>query len=214
MYYDNKSSFYLRQYGPTVLILIVSFVLIGSGLYIYFTSNKAQNPSSDEVIVSSNNLKDDTQKVDNVLNTEKVKENLAPIELPKSFNDIDKLAKTDYVTVENVNDSNRLVINYQNVKLEVALIGIDTSKSVSTLNEDIKNAIIDNKVKLAFDNKRCDELYAYAYVYIDDNTMLNELLLESGKAKLRNEEENNSLNDVLTEAQAYAKQLKNGIWAN
>ena len=112
MYYDNKSSFYLRQYGPTVLILIVSFVLIGSGLYIYFTSNKAQNPSSDEVIVSSNNLKDDTQKVDNVLNTEKVKENLAPIELPKSFNDIDKLAKTDYVTVENVNDSNRLVINY------------------------------------------------------------------------------------------------------
>ena len=214
MYYDNKSSFYLRQYGPTVLILIVSFVLIGSGLYIYFTSNKAQNPSSDEVIVSSNNLKDDTQKVDNVLNTEKVKENLAPIELPKSFNDIDKLAKTDYVTVENVNDSNRLVINYQNVKLEVALIGIDTSKSVSTLNEDIKNAIIDNKVKLAFDNKRPDELYAYAYVYIDDNTMLNELLLESGKAKLLNEEENNSLNDVLTEAQAYAKQLKNGIWAN
>ena len=44
--------------------------------------------------------------------------------------------------------------------------------------------------------------------------MLNELLLESGKAKLLNEEENNSLNDVLTEAQAYAKQLKNGIWAN
>ena len=32
-----------------------------------------------------------------------------------------------------------------NVKLEVALIGIDTSKSVSTLNEDIKNTVIDYK---------------------------------------------------------------------
>ncbi len=39
MYYDNKSSFYIRQYGPTVLIVVISFLLIGSGLYIYISSN-------------------------------------------------------------------------------------------------------------------------------------------------------------------------------
>ncbi|MBR5227304.1 MAG: thermonuclease family protein [Clostridia bacterium] len=34
MYYENKRTFYLKQYGPVALILVVALILIGSGIYI------------------------------------------------------------------------------------------------------------------------------------------------------------------------------------
>ena len=39
MYYDNKSTFYIKQYGPAVFTIVVSLVLVLGGLYIYLSSN-------------------------------------------------------------------------------------------------------------------------------------------------------------------------------
>lgn len=34
MYYENKRTFYLKQYGPAVILLFVALILIGTGIYI------------------------------------------------------------------------------------------------------------------------------------------------------------------------------------
>ena len=44
MYYDNKSTFYIKQYGPAAFTIALSLVLVVGGLYIYLSSNKNNNP--------------------------------------------------------------------------------------------------------------------------------------------------------------------------
>ena len=43
MYYENKRTFYLKQYGPAVILLFVALILIGTGIYI------AVKPDSEDV---------------------------------------------------------------------------------------------------------------------------------------------------------------------
>lgn len=49
MYYENKRTFYLKQYGPAVILLFVALILIGTGIYI------AVKPDSNEVANNNNN---------------------------------------------------------------------------------------------------------------------------------------------------------------
>ena len=37
MYYENKRTFYIKQYGPAVAVIIISIALIVTGLVIGFT---------------------------------------------------------------------------------------------------------------------------------------------------------------------------------
>jgi len=45
MYYDNKSTFYIKQYGPAVITIAICLVLVFGGLYIYLSSNKNNMPN-------------------------------------------------------------------------------------------------------------------------------------------------------------------------
>ena len=77
MYYDNKSTFYIKQYGPAAFTIALSLVLVVGGLYIYLSSNKNNNPQdtlvakndtqSEQQVEQSNSLQD--VKEDNVSNS-------------------------------------------------------------------------------------------------------------------------------------------------
>ena len=47
MYYENKRTFYIKQYGPAVAVIIISIALIVTGLVIGFT------PSENKVAVTA-----------------------------------------------------------------------------------------------------------------------------------------------------------------
>lgn len=49
MYYENKRTFYLKQYGPAVILLFVALILIGTGIYI------AVKPDSNNEVANNNN---------------------------------------------------------------------------------------------------------------------------------------------------------------
>lgn len=49
MYYENKRTFYLKQYGPAVILLFVALILIGTGIYI------AVKPDSNDEVANNNN---------------------------------------------------------------------------------------------------------------------------------------------------------------
>ena len=225
MYYDNKSSFYIRQYGPAVLILILSFLLIGSGIYIYISSNK--NTPNKEIIVASDSLKDDnktetsnvetpiveTDKKEEVVEEKKeeVKEDTSLI--PADYENLKPLEKTENVKVTSVLDSGKLKVTTSSSKvMEITLIGIDFSNAQTDIISKMKSDLEGKEIKLAFDNTKVDNLSIFAYIYIKD-TLYNAKMLEQGYASLKEEKNNNtSLYTTLKQSQTYAKQTLAGIW--
>lgn len=61
MYYDNKSTFYIKQYGPAVFVIVISLVLVLSGLYIYLSSNRNNRPQ--DTLVAKSDTQEQTQQV-------------------------------------------------------------------------------------------------------------------------------------------------------
>ncbi len=229
MYYDNKSSFYIRQYGPAVLILILSFLLIGSGIYIYISSNK--NTPNKEIIVASDSLKDENKtetetetsnvetptaeadKKEEVVEEKKeeVKEDTSLI--PADYENLKPLEKTENVKVTSVLDSGKLKVTTSSSKvMEITLIGIDFSNAQTDIISKMKSDLEGKEIKLAFDNTKVDNLSIFAYIYIKD-TLYNAKMLEQGYASLKEEKNNNtSLYTTLKQSQTYAKQTLAGIW--
>ncbi len=217
MYYDNKSSFYIRQYGPAILVLLLSFALIGSGIYIYISSNK--NTPNKEVILASDNLKDE-QQIENVENNtnnevevevkdEPQKDNSI---IPADYENLKLLEKTDSVKVQAILDNGNIkVITSNSKEINVTLIGINFSNTIPDIISKMKSDLEGKNIKLAFDNVKVDNLTVFAYIYINDK-LYNETILENGYAALKEEKTNTSLYNNLKQSQAYAKQTLAGIW--
>ena len=72
--------------------------------------------------------------------------------------------------------------------------------------------LLNQNVKLAFDNERIIEDKIFAYVYVNNSTLYNEKIIESGLAKINKQAKNLTYQNDLIQAQAYAKQLAKGIW--
>lgn len=196
MYYDNKSSFYFKQYGIPILAIVCSILLIGGGLYVYFMSS-TKNAAENNMIIASNELKN-------------VNEESALI-LSKDLNDLKPLQQSDYGLISEIKDDGKIVFIFDHKLIEFYLLGIDIENSegiISNLRMDLQN----KNVKIAFDQEKMIGSQLYAYVYID-NTLYNENLLESGKAVLKQDTSNITLISDLKQAQAYAKQLSKGVWA-
>ena len=218
MYYDNKSSFYIRQYGPAVLILMLSFALIGSGIYIYISSNN--NTPNKEIIVASDSLKDETpaNTQENNNTQEVVEEKKVEVEkdtslIPADYENLKPLEKTSDVKVTSVLDSGKIKVTASNSKvIEITLIGVDFSNVTPDTIAKIKSDLEGKNVKLAFDNTKVDNLSVFAYIYIND-TLYNAKILENGYAALKEETNNNtSLYTNLRQSQTFAKQNLAGIW--
>ena len=57
MYYDSKSSFYVKQYGPKVFIIVFSLLLVSAGLYIYMRNNEKHHKVNQFPLIRKNKKK-------------------------------------------------------------------------------------------------------------------------------------------------------------
>lgn len=204
MYYDNKSSFYIRQYGPKVLCIVLVLVIAGTGLYIYM-SNRTKTPTVDvtkQTIASQgSSTSQEEQKVD---------ENVASLELPNKLESLKPLEKRT-VKVSSVENNGELIIIDGDTRFTANLIGLDFNivepDTIYQMGQDIAN----RQVQIAFDNTKCTGDKANVYIYLNDE-LYNAKLLEQGKIKLKANDINKLLLKDLTESQAYAKQTRAGVW--
>ena len=230
MYYDNKSTFYIKQYGPAVLILVIAVVLIGSGIYIYVSNSGTKTPNH-EVIVASDKLENEEKLDENQVETEKqeekkdeavqepkqeeqeVKEEILTA-LPDEYSNLKSLEKTNELKVEKVLDNKkvRVIIPNTNKKFDVTLIGINFNNTIPEIITKMQEDLKDKNVKLAFDTVKVDNSQIFAYIYIN-NELYNGKILEEGYATFQEEPKNKSLNTDLKQSQTFAKQQCVGVWA-
>lgn len=197
MYYDGKTDFYVKQYGPAVFAIVFSIILIGSGVFLYIRSSQNKLPT-DDVILAQNNL-------------ENTNSSTSTIELPENLKSLSKLEKSQNLSVQSITTEGRIVIKASEERnLSITLIGVDVSSN-NELLKILSDDLMDKEIKIAFDTKITDNSNIFAYVYIND-ILYNASLLEKGLAKMKAEKENISLLKELTQAQAYAKQTTAGIW--
>lgn len=225
MYYDNKSTFYVKQYGPAVLILIIAVVLIGSGIYIYVSKGNSTTPAEAEVIVASDKLEDEskTEEQEKTIEQTSVQESVQEQEvakeeiltsLPEEYSNLKALERTSEFKIETVLDNYkvRVIIPNTSKKLDISLIGVNFNHSVSDIITKMQEELKDKTIKLAFDEVKVDNNNICAYIYIND-TLYNAKILENGLATFQEEPKNKSLATNLKQSQTYAKQMNLGIWA-
>lgn len=198
MYYNGKTEFYFRQYVLPIIALVISLGLISSGVYIYWASN-TNNAEKQNLVTASNKPAD--ENIIEISNDSDELKNLPCLEL----------SKTGKIT--EVKNNGNVIFNYNDKIYELTLIGIDTKNAIDELIDVIKNDLLNKDVQIAFDNNKTDGVNTFAYIYLDDK-LYNEYLLESGISSLKNEQINTAYLSDLKQAQAYAKQLSNGIWAD
>lgn len=220
MYYDNKSTFYIKQYGPKILVIMISILLVISSVYIFLAStsnNKLpQNIVADEnindaviEIADNSTLKEVIEETDNLKNEENVEISTT---ISKRLAQLEPLVKSDVALVKKVTDNNTVIINIDDKNLEINLIGVDFSRSNSELNSILKNDLEGKEVRIAFDKTKVKDMKLYGYIYLEE-TFYNASIIEKGQAIVKVESTNTSLLDSLISAQTKAKLNKAGIWA-
>lgn len=219
MYYDSKSDFYIRQYGPKIGIAVLSIALIVSGVCIYCSTLKGSK--STDIISAENKIEENITTIENdslqEVNQEQNEEvDKVDIEISRgltaTLKNLDILGKTDPCEVESVTDNNSVVIFLGSRYYEINLIGIDYSRSPANINEILKENLEGKQVRLAFDKLRVKGGQVYGYVYLEDDISYNETLLKDGLAIVKIEKTNTSLLSKLVEAQKIAKTNLVGIW--
>lgn len=226
MYYDNKSAFYMKQYGPAVIVSIISLILMGSGIFIYSQTSKSSSAYAKEIAQSVNITSASVKTNETVVEekqevkveekkeetkvTEEVKTPVTTVS--KYFETLTKYNKSKDVNVTKISDSGIISLEIDGDTLDIALIGIDYKYSKSSTYEKIRSDLLNKKVKIAFDNVKTVNNVNYAYVYSAGNTSYNETLLKTGLVTLKSERQNTLLNKELSAAQSYARENKLGIW--
>ena len=221
MYYDNKSTFYVKQYGPAVIVSVLSLVLIASGIFIYLKSSNMGNPFKNQTevtqVVDKNAAAVNKEESNALVVEPKVEEVVvkptepAPVANLKYFQDLVALEKSKDVTVTNISTTGSVTVEVDGDKLEVALIGIDFKYAKESTTEKLKTDLLNKTVKIAFDKLRSDSDKTYAYVY-KDNSLYNAELLKTGLVTLKTERTNTTLNSDLSKAQSYARENSLGVW--
>lgn len=128
--------------------------------------------------------------------------------------------------VVRVVDGDTFVANIDGVETKVRLIGVDTPESVATGKNAYKNceegkeasdytkSLIENKsIMIEYDVDKDDNYNRMlAYVYLEDGTMLNKLLLEKGYARMMTIQPNVKYVDDFKEIQKNARENEVGFW--
>lgn len=190
MYYENKRSFYIKQYGPATIIILISIVLIGTGI---FMSIKSMNKGDNTTIVAEQ---------------PKTTEETAEKVMETNSYELTNKSKKGKVT-----DVNGIVITVESGDntYDVNLIGIKEHAKYTKLSETIKNELLNKEVTLDFDQSETEDGQTYGYIYLKNN-LYNELLLASGYAELRAERVNINKLNILLAAQLKARHDGLGIW--
>lgn len=150
MYYDNKSTFYIKQYGPAVFTIVISLVLVLGGLYIYLSSNRNNRPQDtlvakdvteqQQIVLNENSEttnslqevkpKEEKKEVEVVEKEETKKEETKPV-----VAEVETKEVTEKVNVNDIKISNTLSSELKKLsKLEklndVKVLGIDDNKNI------------------------------------------------------------------------------------
>lgn len=197
MYYDNKSTFYIKQYGPAAFTIALSLVLVVGGLYIYLSSNKNNNPQdtlvakndtqSEQQVEQSNSLQD--VKEDNVSNsTPNVVEEKKDVNINQNVSnatnasEVKSSVNINDVKITNVLSAELRALNKLEKSKELTVVGVDDNKNIiinandknykaSLIGIDYKKSGLDIKDKLNSDLANKKVTIAFDNVKVQDNTL-------------------------------------------
>lgn len=182
MYYENKRQFYIKQYGPAVLIVLISIILVISGIYLTLNSNKINN-----VVVAKN---DDEKTVEvNSYTYTNLSENGTVIDIK----DVTVIVKTKECTEE------------------INLIGVRKNIKYPDLTNKMKIDLVGKEVTIDYDTQKLIDGKIYGYIFLD-NKLYNETLIANGYCELKAERINVNKLDILVQAQILARNKMLGIW--
>ncbi|MDD2627328.1 MAG: thermonuclease family protein [Clostridia bacterium] len=212
MYYEDKKKFYLKQYGPAVIIVIISLMLITGGIYL--TTKYVDKSENDLLAIKNDNKKDNNQK-EKETDKETIKEVKSVTtekDIPSDLNKLEAHKKSKEYTVYSVNSEGTVTLDLGNKKyFKVNLIGIEYSIKYPNLKDFMQKDLKNKKVKVEFDNNKEENNETYVYLYLNDE-LYNSKILKNGCATLRVERNNISKLATLLEAEKDAKKANLGIW--
>lgn len=199
MYYENKRSFYIKQYGPVAVVVVILIALIATGIMVGFNYMNGNNNVVAEV---------PEEKVENKV------ENKAEEVKPEVVVDTNSYTLTKEAITGKVTSVNGTVITVksENSTYDINLIGIMENDKNPELSKTISNNLKDKTVTVDFGNVKTENGKIYGYIYLD-NTLYNKTLLAKGLAELRPERTNIEKLDILVAAQIEARHNGLGIWA-
>ena len=214
MYYDNKSNFYIKQYGSTVVIAVLTILLLVSGAYIYYLINV--NP---DINLEQANNATDVQVEENVNKQEEPKEEVDNKPLKNDvvkttayFDNLESSKFSKIATVTGIKNSNQITIETADSIIEAQLIGINLDYvDVNKYIDNLRTNLLNKEVKVVFDKERKTNNIYNVYIYVNDK-LYNAEVLKSGVATLKSERVNISLTKTLGQAQKEARDNKAGVW--
>lgn len=202
MYYDNKSTFYIKQYGPAVFTIVISLVLVLGGLYIYLSSNRnnkpqdtlvAKNSTQDVQLVEQNNNIEQTNSLQEVELNEKEEVKQEETKQAETNNE----SNANEANIININDiditkvlsSELRALNKLEKSKEVTVLGIDDNKNIilnisdknykaSLIGVDYKKSKLDIKDKINNDLTNKKVTIAFDNVKIQNDTLCVYLYLD------------------------------------
>lgn len=133
------------------------------------------------------------------------------ITLDLQINDLRSQNKSEVCIVKEIVSGNSFICAFGKGLRAVKMIGIESPGSSAGFLESL---ILGKRVLLRFDTNKTDlDKNLLSYVFIDDTTMLNALLLRQGMAMALSDYDYKYIYEF-NEYEKLAKENKNGIWAN
>lgn len=192
MYYENKGVFYIKQYGPAVVIITVSLLLISIGVFLGIkTLGSNDKANAEEEMVSS------LEQVGSIL--------------PAELNSLSPFTRSKEYKIITVKENAIVVIQIDDEKYEINLIGVKSKNNSSELLSKMTDELKGKKVTFEFDNVKVDNKNIYGYVYLN-NKFYNEQILADGVGELKAERKNINKLDILLAAEIKARHSEKGIW--
>ena len=192
MYYDNKSTFYIKQYGPAAFTIALSLVLVVGGLYIYLSSNKNNNPQdtlvakndtqSEQQVEQSNSLQDVSNSAPNVVEEKKDVNINQNVSNTTNASEVKSSVNINDVKITNVLSAELRALNKLEKSKELTVVGVDDNKNIiinandknykaSLIGIDYKKSGLDIKDKLNSDLANKKVTIAFDNVKVQDNTL-------------------------------------------
>lgn len=202
MYYENKRSFYIKQYGPVVIVSVIALILIVVGVFVGVDSMNGEN-----VVAEKPKQQEQVKAVKSVEETKETK-NEEPVVI-----DTNSYTYTESSIEGKVAKVNGLTITVEsnNKSYDINLIGIMENDKNNDLSATINKDLVGKTVTIDYDNVKTEDGKVYGYIYVD-NTLYNKTLLQKGLAELRPERQNIDKLDILLAAQIEARHQGLGIW--
>ena len=116
------------------------------------------------------------------------------------------------------------ILNEKNEKEKIRLIGVNAPESRKTGRKDVecfgkeasdyaKKLLLNQRVRLEYDVQRTDKYgRTLAYVYLEDGTFVNDLLVKKGYAHVATYPPNVKYVDIFRNSEKYARKKELGLW--